>query len=115
LTIIPNKSYIYDISLAIEKTLDVHNLNPILDLTGHGIGKKLHEYPYVPCFVEDIRENTLKIIPGMAIAVEVMYTFGKPDLIKASDGWTIKTKDGKIAGLFEDTVIVTENGYQIIT
>ncbi len=51
----------------------------------------------------------------MAIAVEVMYTEGSPDLIKENDGWTISTQDGKIAGLFEDTIIVTEKGYKIVT
>lgn len=51
----------------------------------------------------------------MALAVEVMYVEGEPDVVKANDGWTILTEDGKIAGLFEDTLIVTEKGYRIIT
>lgn len=114
-TINPNRSYVYDISFAIESTLNKYNLNPILDLTGHGIGKNLHEHPYVPCYAEGKRENSAKIVPGMALAIEVMYTMGKPALVKANDGWTIETRDGKISGLFEDTVIVTDEGFQIIT
>ncbi len=113
--IVPNRSYVYDISYAMEETLVKYGYTPILDLTGHGIGKNLHESPYVPCFADGIRIESPKIVPGMALAVEVMYTLDDPDIIKAKDGWTLLTRDGKIAGLFEDTVIVTEKGKLIIT
>ncbi len=89
--------------------------SPILDLTGHGIGKNLHEQPYIPCYTSGLRIETPKIVPGMALAVEVMYCMGEPDLVKENDGWTIVTEDDKIAGLFEDTIIVTEKGYKIVT
>lgn len=111
----PNNSYIYDISKGMEEVLVENGYSPILDLTGHGIGKNLHEKPYIPCYTSGLRIETPKIVPGMALAVEVMYTLGEPDLIKENDGWTISTQDGKIAGLFEDTIIVTEKGYKIIT
>lgn len=111
----PNNSYIYDISKAIEDVLVQNNYSPILDLTGHGIGKNLHELPFIPCFTSGLRIETPKIVPGMALAVEVMYCQGFPDLAKENDGWTLKTQDGKIAGLFEDTIIVTEKGFKIIT
>ncbi len=114
-TIIPNKSYVYDISSAIEDTLVEGGYSPVIDLTGHGIGKNLHESPYIPCFASGLRIESAKIVTGMALAIEVMYTMGDPDLIKEKDGWTISTQDGKIAGLFEDTVIITEKGYSIIT
>jgi methionyl aminopeptidase len=51
----------------------------------------------------------------MVLAIEVMYTKGKPDIVVAEDGWTISTKDGKIAGLFEETVAVTSNGPVVLT
>ena len=111
----PSNSYIYDISKAIEDVLLKYGYSPVLDLTGHGIGKNLHEEPYVPCYTSGLRIESPKIIPGMALAVEVMYTQGDPDLVTENDGWTIVTQDGKIAGLFEDTLIVTEKGYTIIT
>ena len=113
--VIPNNSYIYDISKAIEDTVKKYGYHPILDLTGHGIGKNLHENPYVPCFTEGLRIETPKIIPGMALAIEVMYVEGKPSLVKENDGWTIATQDGKIAGLFEETIVVFKEGYEIIT
>lgn len=114
-TIKPNRSFVYDISKAIEDTVTKYGYMPVLDLTGHGIGKNLHEEPYIPCFTEGLRVESPKIVPGMAIAVEVMYVAGQPDLIKENDGWTISTRDDKISGLFEDTIIVTEKGYKIIT
>lgn len=113
--IVPNNSYIYDISRGMEDILLKHGYSPILDLTGHGIGKKLHEEPYIPCFTSGLRIESPKIVPGMALAVEVMYVMGEPYLIKENDGWTISTEDGKIAGLFEDTILVTEKGYKIVT
>lgn len=113
--VVPEKSYIYDISKAMEESLVGNGYTPILDLTGHGIGKSLHEQPYIPCFASGLRIESTKIVPGMALAVEVMYCMGEPDLVKENDEWTIVTEDGKIAGLFEDTLIVTEKGYKIIT
>ncbi|MEK7100285.1 MAG: type I methionyl aminopeptidase [Patescibacteria group bacterium] len=111
----PNNSYIYDVSKAIEDTLVKAGYSPILDLTGHGIGRTLHEEPYIPCFTSGLRIESPKIVTGMALAVEVMYCEGEPDLVKENDGWTIVTEDGKIAGLFEDTILVTEKGFKIIT
>jgi methionyl aminopeptidase len=113
--VVPNNSYIYDISKAMEDVIIENGYSPILDLTGHGIGKNLHEQPYIPCYTSGLRIETPKIVPGMALAVEVMYCMGEPDLVKENDGWTIVTEDDKIAGLFEDTIIVTEKGYKIVT
>jgi len=111
----PADSYIYDISKAMEDVLTKYDYSPVLDLTGHGIGKNLHEKPYIPCFADGLRVESEKIVAGMALAVEVMYVMGDPDLIKENDGWTIATQDGKIAGLFEDTILVTEKGCKLIT
>jgi methionyl aminopeptidase len=114
-TIEPDNSYVFDISKAIEDTVRKYGYRPILDLTGHGIGRNLHENPYIPCFAEGLRIESPKIVPGMAIAIEVMYAKGSPSLVKENDGWTIATQDGKIAGFFEETVIVFKEGYEIIT
>lgn len=106
---------VYDISFAIQKTLEKRGLSPVRSLVGHGIGKKLHEEPYIPCFVTGKKEDTPVIPEGAVLAIEVMYTEGLPDLTLAEDGWTIKTKDGKIAGLFEETVAATYGGPLVLT
>ncbi|MBL7036411.1 type I methionyl aminopeptidase [Candidatus Microgenomates bacterium] len=107
---------IYDISGSIEDLLTLFGYTPIRDLVGHGIGVELHEAPAVPCFVEGTKEDSPLVEPGMALAIEVMYSMGNdPSIVKENDGWTIGMRDGKISGLFEDTVIVTQKGSRIIT
>jgi len=104
-----------DISWAIESTLKEAKLNPIRALVGHGVGRKLHEAPFIPCFVSGSNDEKLEIQEGWTLAIEVMYTLGDPDLVLDEDNWTIRTKDGRISGLFEETVAVTQNGPIILT
>ena len=104
-----------DISKAIEKVLFANNLNPVWALTGHGVGRDLHELPYIPCFADKSESQELVIGTGFVLAVEVMFTLGKGQLKEDSDGWTLRTKDAKIAGLWEETVAVTANGPVVLT
>jgi len=60
-------------------------------------------------------EESPKIIPGMVLAVEVMYAAGSPAVVTDEDGWTISMRDGKISGLFEETVAVTDYGPLVLT
>ncbi len=106
---------IYDISESIELVIKGSGFSPVLSLVGHGVGRNLHEEPQIPCFVYDERENTPKILEGMTLAIEVMYTKGKPELVHEDDGWTISTADGKISGLFEETVAVSAHGPVVLT
>lgn len=106
---------IFDISEAIETTLKGANYAPIKALVGHGVGRSLHEEPQIPCFVPGKKEMSLKIEAGMALAIEVMYALGKPEVVLENDGWTISMADGKIAALFEETVAIGEKGPQILT
>lgn len=109
-------SCMYDVSKAIQDTVEGKRYNIVRSLIGHGIGRNLHEEPEVPGFVTKKRENTPKIVPGMVLAVEVIYTMGKPEVdYRGKDGWTIVTRDGKIAGLFEATVAVTAHGPVVLT
>ena len=103
------------ISAAIEKVIRKAGFSPVEDLTGHGVGKKLHEDPQIPCFLAQPINKTPVLQPGMTLAIEVIYTWGKPDLVLAEDGWTIKTADGKPAGLFENTVLITKKEPVILT
>lgn len=104
-----------DISAAIEKVFKKAGLNPIRSLTGHGVGRELHEEPSIPCFVSHSATERVVLKKGMVLAVEVMYTAGKGDIVLDEDGWTLRTKDGKIAGLFEETVALTGHGPIVLT
>jgi len=104
-----------DISRAMEKVLVGNGLQPIESLTGHGIGRDLHESPLVPCFVSGSADERVSLKEGMVLAIEVMYTQGKPGIRLDRDGWTLRTKDGKLSALFEETVVVTNKGPVILT
>ena len=108
-------NYIYDISKSIEDTIEGAGYTTIKALVGHGVGRELHEDPQIPCFVPGNREESLKIEKGMVLAVEVMYAEGSDKVELLQDGWTIAMRDGKISGLFEDTVAVTEEGPNVLT
>lgn len=104
-----------DISKAIEKRLIASNLRPVWALTGHGVGRDLHEEPNIACYVSEDPTGELVIEEGFVLAVEVMFTQGNGEIKQDSDGWTLRTKDGKIAGLWEETVAVTNHGPVVLT
>lgn len=108
---------IVDISKAINDIIIKAGYSPVRALTGHGVGRKLHEEPLIPCFWDsgDQDKPSPEIQPGMVFAIEVIYNQGMADVVMADDGWTIKTKDGKISALFEKTVAVTADGPLILT
>ena len=104
-----------DIGFAVEKTLKKGKLSVIRDYVGHGIGKKMHMPPEVPNFG---RKGTGIILqPGDTICIEPMSSLGKPDtiVVEDDDGWTVCLKDGSIGCHCEHTVLVTEDGYEILT
>jgi methionyl aminopeptidase len=104
-----------DISLAIERTIKKAGYSPVRRLTGHGVGRQLHQEPTIPCFLRGEVRATPLLKKGMVLAIEVIYTLGKPDIFVADDGWTIQTQDGKIAALFEETVAIGADGPLILT
>lgn len=108
-------NHIYDISLAIEDTIEDAGYSTIKALVGHGVGRDLHEEPQIPCFVPDKIENSPVIKVGMVLAVEVMYAMGSDKVEVLKDGWTIAMRDGKIAGLIEETIAVTDKGVKVLT
>lgn len=104
------------ISKAIDETISKAGFSAVRALVGHGIGKKLHEEPAVPCFLKDKIENTPLLKEGMTLAIEVIYNQGKPGVVHQNDdGWTISTVDGSLSGLFEQTVAVSAKGPEILT
>lgn len=106
---------IFDISMAIEEVVEAAGFSPIRALTGHGIGRELHEEPQIPCFTFGERAKSPEIVPGMALAIEVMYAQGKPEVILDKDEWTITMRDGKISALFEETVAISKHGPLVLT
>ena len=98
-----------------QQVFDKYGVSPVRALTGHGVGKTLHEEPQIPCFWEGDPEKSQEIVLGSVFAIEAIYTQGDPDLVVLEDNWTIATKDGKIAGLFEETVAVTDKGNLVLT
>jgi methionyl aminopeptidase len=102
-----------DISHAVEEYAVNHNLGIVKELCGHGVGQDLHEDPNIPNYG---KENTGPVIKeGMVFAVEPMLTLGCPDIVILDDGWTIETEDESLAAHFEHTVVVTKDGYKILT
>lgn len=102
-----------DISASIEKYAKDHNLGVVKELCGHGIGTEMHEAPDVPNFGDAGTGPRLK--EGMVICIEPMLNFGTANVYLLDDDWTVKTDDGKPAAHFEHTVLVTKDGYEILT
>lgn len=104
-----------DIGFAVEKTLKKGKLGVIRDYVGHGIGEKMHMPPEVPNYGK--KGQGLVLQPGDTICIEPMSSLGKPDtvVVEDDDGWTVCLKDGSIGCHCEHTVLVTEDGYEIIT
>lgn len=102
-----------DVSFAVQSHANKFDFGVVRELVGHGVGKQLHEGPEVPNYGK--RGKGAKMVPGMVIAIEPMITLGKRFVVQESDGWTIRTEDRKPAAHFEHTVMVTEDGYEILT
>jgi methionyl aminopeptidase len=109
-------SRIGDISKAIQEIIEGQGYAVVRNLIGHGVGRELHEDPEVPGFLDRPVSKTPLLEDGMTIAVEVIYNMGKKDVVYGNkDGWTIKTKDGSLSGLFERSIVITKKGPEILT
>lgn len=111
---IKNGSRLSDISKAIESVAKKNNFAVYRELTGHGVGLDVHEDPYIPNYW-DGSEKDLVLKSGMIIAIEPMFGLGKRDICIEEDDWTITTIDHSVSAHFEHTVLVTDEGYEILT
>ena len=102
-----------DIGYAIQTYAKSKNLGVVRELCGHGVGTSVHEDPEVPNF--GISNTGARLKEGMVIAVEPMLTLGSPKIFIHDNDWTIDTKDGRPSAHFEHTVVVTADGYEILT
>lgn len=102
-----------DISYAIESFVRPHKYGIVEVLSGHGIGKAIHEDPYIPNFGK--ADTGMKLAPGMVIAIEPMLNNGTKNVVLDKDGYTFRTADGGRSAHFEHTILITENGPEILT
>jgi methionyl aminopeptidase len=101
-----------DIGHAIESFVN-RKYGIVRELSGHGVGVKIHEDPYIPNYGKAGKGQ--KLIPGMIVAIEPMLNIGSEYIVSADDDWTIKTADGSKSAHFEHTILITEGDAEIIT
>lgn len=102
-----------DISCAVQEYAESHNLGVVKELVGHGIGREMHEDPEVPNY--GIKNTGPRLKEGMVICIEPMLNLGTADICILDDDWTIVTEDEMPAAHYEHTVLVTKDGYEILT
>ncbi|MDB5160994.1 MAG: methionine aminopeptidase type [Candidatus Saccharibacteria bacterium] len=102
-----------DIAAAVQDVLDKHKLGIVRDLVGHGVGYGVHEDPNVPNY--GVAGTGPTLMSGMTIAIEPMATLGDWHVDFLADGWTVATHDGSLSAHFEHTVLITEDGAEILT
>lgn len=102
-----------DLSSAIQSHAESNGYSVVRELVGHGIGRKMHEDPSVPNY--GIQGHGVKLKKNMTIAVEPMINMGKRDIYVDDDGWTIHTRDGLPSAHYENTLLITEDGYELLT
>ena len=103
-----------EVCTAIEKVAKDNGYGIIRELTGHGVGKDLHEDPYIPNYSNEECENII-LKAGFTLAIEPMFSIGKKEVWLGDDGWGISTIDKSKTAHFEHTILVTKKGYEIIT
>ncbi len=106
-------NHLHDISAAIENYVNGFGYGIVRDLTGHGIGRHLHEDPAIPNYKPIGKGILLK--KGMTLAIEPMITLGTWRVKWMDDGWTVKTADGKCAAHYENTILITDGEPEILT
>jgi methionyl aminopeptidase len=100
-------------SIAVDSYVRSHGFSTVRELIGHGVGRELHEDPQIPNYKTNDKDIILK--EGMTLALEPMINEGTSKIKLMPDGWTFVTADGKLSAHFEDTVVVTKGGCEILT
>jgi methionyl aminopeptidase len=102
-----------DIGYAIQSYAERQGCSIVREFVGHGVGLDFHEAPQIPHYG---RPGTgVKLMPGMVFTIEPMVNLGKKELVVLDDGWTAVTKDGSLSAQFEQTLLVTETGFESLT
>jgi len=104
---------INEIGLAVETTVASYGYSVCRELTGHGIGRRIHEAPNVPSYHHPHLDQ--RLTEGLVITIEPIIAAGSGEVSDAGDGWTIKTRDGSCAAHFEHTIVITDTAPIILT
>jgi len=102
-----------DVSAAIQEYVESHGYSVVRDLGGHGIGKELHEDPFIPNFGK--KGKGVRLAAGMILAIEPMVNAGDYEVGVLEDDWTVVTEDGSLSAHYENTVLITKNECEILT
>jgi methionyl aminopeptidase len=102
-----------DIGHAVQKYVEAEGFGVVKELVGHGVGRAVHEEPDVPNWGKP--NEGVELPDGIVLALEPMVTMGSPKVEVSKDGWTWKTKDGKLSAHFEHTILITKKGVTIVT
>lgn len=102
-----------DVSHAIQEYVEANGFSVVREYVGHGIGRNMHESPEVPNF--GIAGHGPKLLRGMTLAIEPMVNAGTAAIKQMSDGWTVKTRDGKYAAHYENTILITPDEPELLT
>lgn len=113
IAVLKNRCSTGDIGQAVQAVLDKNGYGIVRDLVGHGVGHSVHEEPNIPNYGK--AGDGPKLSSNMTIAIEPMATLGTDRVVIDKDGWTVKTADGSLSAHFEQTVLIKDNGYEILT
>ena len=102
-----------EVGAAIQKYVEAKGYSVVREFGGHGIGRQFHLPPHVNHF--GVGTEGPRLVPGMFFTVEPMVTLGSPDIYMEDDGWTVRTVDNLACAQFEHTILVTEDGYEVMT
>ena len=102
-----------DISRAIQTYVEANGFSIVREYVGHGVGAQMHEAPEIPNYGHPGRGP--RLLRGMTLAIEPMVNAGSPEIIQMKDGWTVKTRDGKWAAHYENSILITDGEPEILT
>ncbi len=104
------------VAAKMQRYAEAAGFSVVRDFVGHGIGREMHEEPRVPNFVgADLLANDFVLAKGMVLAVEPMINAGTAEVRTLENGWTVVTKDGKRSAHFEHTIVITDDGCEVLT
>lgn len=109
------KNWLHDISWAVQELAESEGYGVVTEFVGHGIGRRMHEYPPVPNIGRPWQGERVRLQAGMVLAIEPMINAGTPRVEIARDGWAARTADRKLSAHFEHSVAITPSGPRILS